>query len=57
MWGAEAHDAELYDYNTDFWETLNFATNASYLLQVEELKAVLRRQYVHMAANAPVAPG
>ena len=46
-WDAALHDdEELYDYNTDPWETTNFASNASYSAVVAELRAVLRAQYV-----------
>ena len=31
-WLAPRGDEELYDYNVDPWETVNHATNASYLL-------------------------
>eukprot|EP00928_Gymnodinium_smaydae_P090310 TRINITY_DN74136_c0_g1_i1.p1 TRINITY_DN74136_c0_g1~~TRINITY_DN74136_c0_g1_i1.p1 ORF type:complete len:575 (-),score=19.92 TRINITY_DN74136_c0_g1_i1:130-1791(-) len=42
---SEAADPELYDYNEDYWETTNFALNASYADTVAELRAALRQQY------------
>jgi iduronate 2-sulfatase len=44
-WTAESGDPELYNYNDDYWETRNWALNASYANVVTELKAVLRKQY------------
>merc|ERR1712029_333383 len=41
-WAKESDDPELYDYNTDRWETINLALNASYAAVVSELKAALR---------------
>merc|ERR1711972_854855 len=44
-WTAESNDPELYDYNNDYWETTNWAQNASYAKVVAELKGALRDQY------------
>ena len=44
-WTDTAIDAELYDLNTDAWETMNAAAAPQYATKVAELQAVLRRQY------------
>jgi hypothetical protein len=38
-------DEELYDYNTDKWETTSFAANVAYAPVLTKLRAVLRAQY------------
>jgi len=45
QWYPESSDPELYNYNEDYWETINWAQNASLQSVVTELKAVLRSQY------------
>eukprot|EP00658_Telonema_sp_P-2_P025178 TRINITY_DN20138_c0_g1_i1.p1 TRINITY_DN20138_c0_g1~~TRINITY_DN20138_c0_g1_i1.p1 ORF type:complete len:541 (-),score=105.76 TRINITY_DN20138_c0_g1_i1:398-2020(-) len=42
---GSVHDVELYDYNSDPWETQSFAADSKYRSKVAELKAVLRAQY------------
>ena len=44
-WTGPVGDEELYDYNTDRWETTNFAYNGSYAGIVAELRQVLLKQY------------
>ena len=44
-WSNGDGDEELYDYNTDRWETTSFARNASYASVLAELRGALRSQY------------
>ena len=44
-WSAPVGDEELYDYNTDRWETTNFAYNATYAPIVAEMRQILLDQY------------
>jgi len=52
-WSGPPGDEELYDYNTDPWESVNQAHNESYTIVLAELRNVIRRQYTwhHMRAD------
>lgn len=43
--GEEDNDLELYDYNSDPYETTNLARNETYTQTVLLLKQALRRQF------------
>jgi len=51
-WRQGTDDVELYDYNTDPWETTNHASSESYAPIVNRLRAVLRQQYAPDLATA-----
>lgn len=48
-WSVDLGPGELYDYNTDRWESTNHVNDPKYAQKVAELETVLRQQYVPSA--------